>query len=87
MIDANTCREGRLRRKLEQRDRRIAGLLRRIDELQSALITKDFEVKRMPTDVVRAVQQALCNVRMIPVLGLGSGDRIVEVTTTKKEKP
>lgn len=66
----------RLRRKLEQRDRRIAGLTRRIADLESALVTKDVEIQRLPRDVTRAVQEALCNVRMIPVLGLGRSTRI-----------
>jgi predicted RNase H-like nuclease (RuvC/YqgF family) len=77
---------GRLQRKLAQRDRRIAGLQRYIAELEHALSGKDIEMKRLPRDVTRAVQEALCNVRMIPVLGLGGGTRIVEVRTAEQEK-
>jgi hypothetical protein len=77
---------GRLQRKLAQRDRRIAGLQRYIAELEHALSVKDIEMKRLPRDVTRAVQEALCNVRMIPVLGLGGGTRIVEVRTAEQEK-
>jgi hypothetical protein len=72
-------RMGRLQRKLAQRDRRIAGLQRYIAELEHALSMKDIEMKRLPRDVTRAVQQALCNVRMVPVHGLGGNTRIVEV--------
>jgi predicted RNase H-like nuclease (RuvC/YqgF family) len=79
------ARIGRLQRKLAQRDRRIAGMQRRIADLEHSLATKDMEVKRLPIDVTRAVQEALCNVRMIPVLGLGGGTKIVEVRTVAQE--
>lgn len=69
----------RLRRKIKRRDARIAGLQRHISMLESALATKDLEAKRLPSDIVRAVQEALCNVRMIPVLGVGSKAKIVEI--------
>ena len=72
----------RLRRKLEKRDEKIAGMKRRIQELEHALAVKDIEVKRLPRDVTRAVQEALCNVRMIPVLGLGASARILEVKSS-----
>ena len=74
-------RVGRLMKKVAQRDRRIAGLVRRVAMLESALATASMDAKRLPRDVTRAVQEALCNVRMIPVLGL-SGSRIVEVKTS-----
>lgn len=72
----------RLRRKLEKRDEKIAGLKRRIADLEHALAVKDVEVKRLPRDVTRAVQEALCNVRMIPVLGIGKDARILEVKSS-----
>ena len=72
----------RLRAKLAKRDARIAGLERRIAALEHALAVKDVEVKRLPRDVTRAVQEALCNVRMIPVLGIGKGARILEVKSS-----
>lgn len=72
----------RLRRKLEKRDEKIAGLKRRIADLEHALAVKDVEVKRLPRDVTRAVQEALCNVRMIPVFGIGQNARIVEVKSS-----
>ena len=73
---------GRLRRKLAKRDEKIAGMKRRIADLEHALAVKDIEVKRLPRDVTRAVQEALCNVRMIPVLGVGTDARIVEVKSS-----
>jgi hypothetical protein len=72
----------RLLRKLEKRDLRIAGLQRRVAALESALATKDVEAKRLPREVARAVQEALCNVRMIPVIGAGKNARIVEVKSS-----
>jgi hypothetical protein len=70
----------RLQSKLDKRDKKIAGLKRRIQELEHALAVKDVEVKRLPRDVTRAVQEALCNVRMIPVLGKSA--RILEVKSS-----
>ena len=72
----------RLQSKLDKRDKKIAGLKRRIQELEHALAVKDVEVKRLPRDVTRAVQEALCNVRMIPVLGIGKSARILEVKSS-----
>jgi hypothetical protein len=43
------------------------------------------EIKRLPRDVTRAVQEALCNVRMIPVLGIRSNDKIIEVRDAPKD--
>ena len=72
----------RLRRKLEKRDLRIAGLQRRVTALESALATKDIDAKRMPLDVTRAVQHALSNVRLIPIIGASKNGRIVEIKTS-----
>lgn len=59
----------RLRRKLVQRDRRIAGMARRIAELESALAYKDLLIARplRPMDVHMAVQRALRDAGMPPV--------------------
>ena len=73
------CRVMRLRRKLDLRDRKIAGLKKRVADLEMLLATREIAAKRLPLDVARAVQDALCNIRMIPVHGVGRGDRIVEV--------
>lgn len=73
------CRVMRLRRKLERRDRKIAGLKKRVADLEMLLATREIAARRLPLDVARAVQDALCNIRMIPVHGVGKGDRIVEV--------
>lgn len=75
----------RMMRRIEKRDRRIAGMQRRIGALERALATQGLDMQRLPRDVTRAVQEALCNVRMIPVRGLGGSTKIVEVRTTDEE--
>ena len=73
------CRVMRLRRKLERRDLKIAGLKKRVADLETMLATREIAARGLPLDVARAVQAALCNIRMIPVHGVGRSDRIVEV--------
>jgi hypothetical protein len=80
-------RIGRLQRKLDQRNRRIAGMQRYIADLEHQLATKDLQVRRLPVEVTRAVQEALCNVRMIPVLGVGGSTRIVETRAIDPKEP
>lgn len=75
---------GRLRRKLAQRDQRIDGLKRRIAGLEHELAVAEIAVRRVPIEVTRAVQEALCNVRMIPVLGVGGSDRIIKIEVGAK---
>lgn len=70
----------RLRRKLQKRDRRISALEQRIMLLENQIATKDLQAKRLPLDITRAVQQALCNVRMIPVFGVGNNAKILDVS-------
>lgn len=78
--------EARLRRKLAKRDARIAGLQRRCLSLEVALASRALDVATLTRDVERAVQRALCNVRMIPVLGVSGSDRIVEITATESKR-
>lgn len=72
----------RLQSKLDKRDRKIAGLQRRVRELELKLARQYVERDTSMRDVRRAVQEALCNVRMIPVLGIGKNARIVEVKSS-----
>ena len=74
----------RLKKKISQRDQKITGLKKRIADLETAVATQAVTLKSLPKDVERAVQRALCNVRMIPVLGIGSSDKIVEVRAAEK---
>jgi len=75
----------RLVRRLERRDKRISGLERKIKKLEEALSWRSMDLESLSRNVRREVQDALCNVRMIPVHGLTSGNQIVEVKTTPEE--
>ena len=72
----------RLQSKLDKRDQKIAGLQRRVRELELKLARQYVERDTSMRDIRRAVQEALCNVRMIPVLGIGKNARIVEVKSS-----
>jgi len=85
MTTPETKAVARLQAKLARRDRKIAGLERKLKLLQQALGMQSMLMQRLPVDVERAVQRALCNVRMIPVLGIGGSDKIVEVRASKPE--
>ena len=90
-MDRHEVAIARLKRKLAQRDNRITGLENKIKQQNELLFLLEQSVKRTPIEVTRAVQEALCNVRMIPVLGIRSNDRIIEVReadkVTKIEEP
>ena len=83
----------RLQKKLAKRDRRIEGMQRYIRHLEgllrpaikSRLEILSPEVQRQLTYVV---QRAIANVRMIPVMGIHSNDRVVrvEVENAKGER-
>lgn len=75
----------RLRRKISKRDTRIKAMQGRICELESALSTRMLDVEVLSRNIERSVSRALCNVRMIPVLGLGKTQRI-EVTYESSSK-
>ena len=69
-----------LRKRIAQRDRRISGLEKKIAMLERALATRSVETESVfQRNVERAVQHALCNVRMIPVRGIGTDPQILEV--------
>ena len=76
----------RVWRKVAKRDKRISGLQDRIALLETALATKSIESRRLPIDVARAVQDALSNVRLLPVLGVGKTDKIVEIRGMDDDK-
>jgi hypothetical protein len=69
----------RLVRRLDQRDRKIAGLERKIARLEQALAWRTLDLESLSNNVRREVQDALCNVRMIPVGGGIKTSRIMEV--------
>lgn len=77
----------RLIRRIERRDKRIAGLERKIQKLENALAWRTLDLESLSRNVRREVQDALCNVRMIPVHGLSSMSKIVEVKCGDSEPP
>gem|GEM_PF-3440291 len=66
----------RLQRRTEQRDRRIAGMERKIQRLEEALSWRTIDLESLSRNIRREVQDALCNVRMIPVFG-GKRDAVI----------
>ena len=77
----------RLVRRLERRDRRIAGLERKIRRLEEALSWRTIDLESLSRNIRLEVQHALCNVRMIPVFG-GTRDRVIaEVKTSPTNIP
>lgn len=69
----------RLVRRLDRRDKRIAGLERKIQQLENALAWRTMDLESLSQNVRREVQDALCNVRMIPVHGFKRDEVITEV--------
>jgi hypothetical protein len=79
----------RIVRRLARRDKRIAGLERKIQQLENALAWRTLDLESLSRNVRREVQDALCNVRMIPVHGFKRDAVITEVRhiTLKKDSP
>lgn len=69
----------RMQRRIDKRDKVIAAQRKYIQALESELAS----AVTMPDKVHDAVQRALCNVRMIPVLGLGKEDKIISAEAAK----
>lgn len=57
----------RLLRRIQKRDKRIAGLERRIQLLERKLVDRTLDLGNLSRNIKKEVQDALCNVRMIPV--------------------
>jgi multidrug resistance efflux pump len=57
----------RANRRIQRRDRKIAGLQRKIQRLENALAWRTIDLESLSRNVRREVQDALCNVRMIPI--------------------
>lgn len=66
----------RLLRRIQRRDKRIAGLERRIQLLERKLVDRTLDLENLSCNIRREVQNALCNVRMIPVHG-GMRDQVI----------
>jgi multidrug resistance efflux pump len=63
----NEIRLERANRRIQRRDRKIAGLQREIKRLENALAWRSMDLESLSRNVRREVQDALCNVRMIPI--------------------
>lgn len=80
---------GRLKRKLQKRDEKIKGLEKRIALMEKALSSRSLDLSyirhELAKEITHSVQDALCNVRMIPVFPLGGEKKIVEVRVTDEK--
>jgi multidrug resistance efflux pump len=77
----NEIRLERANRRIQRRDRKIAGLERKIERLENALAWRSIDLESLSRNIRRVVQDALCNVRMIPIHA-GTRERaIAEVRT------
>lgn len=74
----------RQKRKVDRLQNRIVGLEARIRELERALASDALSVSTHRREIERAVTNAMCNVRMIPITGSDNYARILEVSMTKK---
>jgi hypothetical protein len=56
----------RLQKKLANRDKRIAGLDRKVQQLETALCWRTIDLEKLTRNIHDEVVRALCSVRMIP---------------------
>lgn len=80
-LDASARLVQSLNNRLAKRDRRIAGMTKKVERLEAALAWRTIDLESLSKNIKNQVQEALCNVRMIPVRGLGTDDKIVKVET------
>lgn len=69
-------RENRLLRRIEKKNKKIQGLERRIKILERELVNRTLDLGSLSRNIRREVQDALCNVRMIPVHA-GMRDKLI----------
>lgn len=70
----------RYQRKLAKRDRTIKALRERVAELESTLASLMMEKKFGETAILqRAIQEALANMRFLPVIGLKHYNSVVDI--------
>ena len=74
----------REQRKAEERLKKIRGLEKRVQQLESLLANRLLDKEKLQCDIERAVQRALSNVRMIPVLPFEDSYFKSEVQTYKE---
>lgn len=59
----------RLQRKLRKKEAKLAGMRKHIGQLEEVIVNKAFDFNHISRKIENAVTNALCNVRMIPVIG------------------
>jgi len=57
----------RLKRRIEKKNKTILGLQRKVQQLESELANRTLDLGSLSRNIRREVQDALCNVRLIPV--------------------
>jgi uncharacterized protein YlxW (UPF0749 family) len=73
----------RLQRKLEKQKRKNAALEKRVRQLESKVADTTINLTR---SIEKSFEHVLCNVRMVPVLGIGASSKIVEFNVTDAPK-
>ncbi|MEY4719607.1 MAG: hypothetical protein RL563_2225 [Pseudomonadota bacterium] len=73
----------RLLRRLEKQKRKNAALEERIRKLERVAADRTINLTRTIED---SFKHCLANVRMIPVLGIGSNSKILEINVSDKSK-
>ena len=71
----------RLRRKLAKKERKIVALEKRIRQLEAKAADATINLTRT---IEKSLKYCLSNVRMIPVLGIRSSDKIIEFKVSDK---
>lgn len=74
----------RLLRRIARRDKRIAGLERKVQMLKDQYVGNRIDVDQLSRNFRREIQDVLCNVRMVPVFGRGSQARIIVEDVSEK---
>ena len=77
-------KEARLRRKIEKKNKIIKGLERKIQILEKELVSRTLDLGSLSRNIRNEVQNALCNVRMIPV-GVGVKNKLIVEVQTKEQ--
>ena len=71
----------RMQRKLAKKDRKINALELRIKKLEIAVADRSINLTRT---IEKSFESCLANVRMVPIIGIRSSDKIVEFSVKDK---
>jgi len=81
ITDPHTKLIGRMQKKIDSRNRKIEGMARKIDTLEATLAWRNIDLESISRNLKQEVENALCNVRMIPVGGMSKTSKILEIRT------